>query len=82
MEAKLPTDDISALRDNLTTIARRARYAAIGAAVGAAIGAVFSRNAASTGGAIGGLAGALVADTQDTASSVIDDVRTRKSPDE
>lgn len=56
----------------------RARYAAIGAAVGAALGAVFSRNAASTGGAIGALVGATVADTRDTASSVLEDTKAKE----
>lgn len=65
------------MREKLTTVLRRARYAAIGAGVGAAVGALFSRNAASTGGAIGGLAGAVVAETRDTASEYVEKATNR-----
>jgi len=54
------------MRERITAVLLRARYAAIGAAVGAGIGGLFSRNAASTGGAIGGLVGATVAETRGT----------------
>ncbi|QFU83548.1 glycine zipper 2TM domain-containing protein [Natronorubrum aibiense] len=65
-------------KSRLKHVLLRARYAAIGAAVGAAIGAVFSRNAASTGGAIGALVGATVADTRDTACSVLESAKEKE----
>ncbi|ELY61905.1 YMGG-like glycine zipper-containing protein [Natronolimnohabitans innermongolicus] len=63
------------MKARIKHVLRRARYAAIGAAVGAAVGSVFSRNAASTGGAIGAMVGATVADTQDTATTYLDEAR-------
>ena len=63
------------MKSRIKRVLLRARYAAIGAAVGAAIGSLFSRNAASTGGAVGGLVGATVADTRETASTVLEEAR-------
>ncbi|AEH37847.1 YMGG-like glycine zipper-containing protein [Halopiger xanaduensis] len=65
------------MKAKITTVVRRARYAAIGAGIGAGIGALFSRNAASTGGAIGGLVGALVAETRDTAGEYVEKAKNR-----
>lgn len=65
------------MRERITAVLLRARYAAIGAAVGAGIGGLFSRNAASTGGAIGGLVGATVADTRGTVDALLEDVKER-----
>lgn len=65
------------MRTKLTTIVRRARYAAFGAAIGAAVGSLAGRNGASTGGAIGGLVGAFVAETRETADEYIGEARGR-----
>ncbi|NGM70939.1 glycine zipper 2TM domain-containing protein [Natronolimnobius sp. AArcel1] len=65
------------MSSKLTTIVRRARYAAFGAAIGAAIGSLFGRSGASTGGAIGGLVGAVAADTRETADEYIHEARGR-----
>jgi len=65
------------MRERITAVLLRARYAAIGAAVGAGIGGLFSRNAASTGGAIGGLVGATVAETRGTLEGALGEVKER-----
>ncbi|APX95875.1 glycine zipper 2TM domain-containing protein [Natronorubrum daqingense] len=63
------------MKDRLTQIVRRARYAALGAAVGAALGSLISRNAASTGGAFGAMVGVTVSDTRDSASALLEEAR-------
>ncbi|MDZ7731645.1 MAG: YMGG-like glycine zipper-containing protein [Natrialbaceae archaeon] len=55
------------VKNRLTVILSRVRYAAIGAAIGGAIGAIFSRSAASSGAALGALAGATFGETRITA---------------
>ena len=63
------------MREHISLIVSRAKYAAVGGAIGGAVGGLVNRNAASTGAALGALVGATLGEKRVHVSSFVSDVK-------
>lgn len=59
------------MRERITRVVNRAKYAGIGGAVGGAVGGLFSARAASTGAGIGAFVGAVLGEKWTEAAPVV-----------
>lgn len=65
------------MRERITRVFNRAKYAGIGGAIGGVIGGIFSARAASTGAGMGALVGAVLGEKWAEAAPVVQRARGR-----